>query len=64
MSIPVEELVSAALRQMAVVQDDKHAFLVTAGKELATLLCGQYQQLRTVLGEVTVMTEKKPGVWE
>jgi len=52
MSIPMEELVAAALRQMAAVQDDKHAFLVAAGKELATLLCGQYQQLRTVLGRL------------
>ena len=52
LNIPVEELIAAALRQMAAVQDDKHAFLVAAGKELATLLCGQYQQLRVVLGRL------------
>jgi hypothetical protein len=52
LNIPVEELLAASLRQMAAVQDDKHAFLVAAGKELATLLCGQYQQLRVVLGRL------------
>ena len=53
-NITMEELVAAALRQMAAVQDDKHAFLVAAGKELAMLLCGQYQQLRVILGRLQV----------
>jgi hypothetical protein len=50
--VPPEELISATLRQMAAVQADKHAFLVAAGKELAVQLCGQYQQLRNVLGRL------------
>jgi hypothetical protein len=50
--IPVEELIAAAIRNMAEVQDDRRAFLVAAGKELATLLCGQYQQLRVLLGRL------------
>ena len=57
-SIPVEELVAAALRQMAAVQDNQHAFLVAAGKELATLLCGPVPAIKNGAGEVTVMTGK------
>jgi hypothetical protein len=50
LDIPVEELVGAALRQMGQVYGtEKHAFLVSAGKELATLLSSDYGQLRTIL---------------
>jgi len=48
--IPVEELVGASLRQLSRVYGlEKHAFLVSAGKELATLLSADYIQLKTIL---------------
>lgn len=50
--VPSDELIAAALRQMAQAQPDGHAFLVGAGKELAVLLSGQYIQLRSVLGRL------------
>ncbi len=40
LEVPAEELIAAALRQMAGAQADRHAFLVAAGKELAVLLSG------------------------
>ena len=46
------ELTAAAIREMSRVQDDPHAFLVAAGKELASLLRGDYIRLRTVLGRL------------
>jgi hypothetical protein len=47
-----EELVAAALRQMSQAHEDQHAFLVAAGKELAVLLSGQFNQLRAILGRI------------
>jgi hypothetical protein len=50
LEIPAEQLVSAVLRQMALVYAaEKHAFLVTAGKELAALLSTDYAQLKAIL---------------
>jgi predicted RecB family nuclease len=49
--VPVEELVSAALRQMAQAQPDPRAFLVAAGKELAVLLT-DFNQLKAILGRL------------
>ena len=50
LDIPVEELVGATLRQMSQVYGaEKHAFLVSAGKELATLLSADYGQLKAIL---------------
>lgn len=46
------ELTAAAVREMSRVQDNPHAFLVAAGKEIATLLRGDYNRLRTVLGRL------------
>jgi hypothetical protein len=51
-SVPTEELVSAALRQMSQAHEDPHAFLVAAGKELAILLSGNLNQLKTILGRI------------
>ena len=51
--VPNEELIAAALRQMSTVQDDPQAFLVAAGKELATLLSSQYDRLKSVLARLT-----------
>ena len=50
--VPVEEIVSACLRQMAAAQEDRHAFLVGAGRELAASLSGNYHQLKTILGRL------------
>jgi hypothetical protein len=49
-NIPVEELVGAALRRMGrVYGPQRHAFLVSAGKELAVLLSADYSQLKVIL---------------
>ncbi|MBI2859260.1 MAG: hypothetical protein HYX90_09300 [Chloroflexi bacterium] len=50
--VPTEELVSACLRQMGQVQDNPHAFLVTAGKELAVLLNGDFNRLKAILERI------------
>jgi hypothetical protein len=47
--VAVEELAAASIRQMSAVNDDPHAYLVTAGKELAGLLGNQYNRLRAIL---------------
>ena len=50
LDIPVEELIGASLREIARVYDEgRRAYLVSAGKELATLLCDDYGQLKTIL---------------
>ena len=50
LDISVEALTSAALREMSQVYGaEKHAFLVSAGKELATLLSQDYGQLKAIL---------------
>jgi hypothetical protein len=43
------EIIAAALRQMSRVYEDRHAFLVSTGKELAVLLSGDFSQLKTIL---------------
>lgn len=50
--IPTDELIAAALRQMSQAYEDRHSFLVTAGKELSILLSGQYNQLKAILGRI------------
>jgi len=47
--LPRDELIAACLRQMGQVQEDRHAFLVAAGKQLATLLSGDFNQLGAIL---------------
>ena len=47
-----DELIAACLRQMSQVYEDRHAFLVAAGKELAILLSGQFNQLKAILERV------------
>jgi hypothetical protein len=50
LDISVEELTGATLRQMCQVYGaEKRAFLVSAGKELATLLSQDYGQLKAIL---------------
>jgi len=50
--VPADELIAAALRQMSQAHEDRHSFLVSAGKELATLLSSQYEQLKSILGRL------------
>ncbi len=50
--VPAEELVAACLRHMSAVYEDPHSFLVSAGKELATLLSGDFSQLKAILGRI------------
>ena len=50
--VSVEELVAASLRQMSEAYEDRHTFLVSAGKELALLLSGQFNQLKAILGRI------------
>ena len=50
--VAVDEIVPAALRLMSQSQEDPHAFLVAAGKELAVMLGGQFNQLRAILGRL------------
>jgi hypothetical protein len=45
----VDELIAAALRQTGQAHEDPRAFLVAAGKELAVLLSGQFNQLKAIL---------------
>jgi hypothetical protein len=52
LSVANEELIAAALRQMAKAQDDPRAFLVAAGKELANLLSADFMRLRNILGRL------------
>ena len=50
--VSAEELTSACLRQMSQVYEDPHTFLVAAGKELAILLGGNFNQLKAILGRI------------
>jgi hypothetical protein len=52
--VPAEELIAAVLREMSRIQDDPRVFLVNAGKSLTTLLGGDYQRLRAILGRLRV----------
>ena len=47
-----EELIAASLRQMSEVYEDHRAFLVTAGKELAISLSGNFNQLKAILERI------------
>jgi hypothetical protein len=50
--VSIEEIVAASLRQMAVVHEDPHSFLVMAGKELAVLLGNEFNRLNIILGKI------------
>ncbi len=47
--IPTEELIAATLRQMSQAHEDSRAFLVSAGKELASLLSSDFIRLKNIL---------------
>ncbi len=50
--VSADELVAACLRQMSQVYEDRNAFLVAAGKELAVLLGGDFKQLKAILERI------------
>ncbi len=50
--VSADELIAACLRQMSQVYEDRHAFLVAAGKELVILLSGELNRLRAILGRI------------
>jgi hypothetical protein len=50
--LPLDELISACLRQMGQAQQDSHAFLLAAGKQLASRLGGEFNRLRAILGRI------------
>jgi hypothetical protein len=52
LTVSAEEVVGAALRQMSRAHEDGLAFLVAAGKELATLLSSDYVRLKNILGRI------------
>ncbi|MFC1958042.1 hypothetical protein ACFLVQ_00555, partial [Chloroflexota bacterium] len=52
LSVSVEELVAASLRQMSGVYEAPDRFLVAAGKELAVLLGGEFNRLKAILGRL------------
>jgi len=48
----VDEIVSACLRQASCAHDDKRAFLIKAGKELAVLLSSDLNRLNAILRRI------------
>jgi hypothetical protein len=48
----MEELIAACLRQMSQVRENKHDFLVAAGRELATRLSGDLNCLKAILERI------------
>jgi hypothetical protein len=52
LSVSVDELIAASLRWMSQAYEDRRGFTVAAGKELSLLMCGQFQQLRAILGRI------------
>ena len=48
----VDEIVSACLRQASCAHDDRRAFLIKAGKELAVLLSGDLNRLNAILRRI------------
>jgi len=50
--VAADELVAACLRQMSQVYEDRRTFLVAAGKELAILLSGNFNQLKAILERI------------
>jgi len=50
--VSMEEVIAASLRQMSQIYEDRQAFLVAAGKELALLFGGDFSRLRAILGRI------------
>lgn len=50
--VSVEEIIAASLRRMSEVYDEPQRFLVSAGKELATLMGNDFNRLKSVLSKI------------
>ena len=50
--LPTDELIAACLRRMSQAYEDRRYFLLSAGKQLATLLGGQFNRLRAILERI------------
>lgn len=50
--VSIEEIVAASLRQISLVQDEPHSYLVAAGKELAVLLGGEFNRLKSIISKI------------
>ena len=50
--VPTDELIAACLRQMSQIAKEPHSFLVAAGKKLAILLSGEFNQLKAILEKI------------
>lgn len=50
--VACEEITSACLKLMADCHEDRHAFLVKAGKKLTVLLRGNFSELRIILERI------------
>ncbi|MDP2729903.1 MAG: hypothetical protein Q8O55_05425 [Dehalococcoidales bacterium] len=50
--VSAEEIVAASLRRMSQVYENRQKFLVMAGKELAVLLGGEFNRLKSILERV------------
>lgn len=50
--VPVEEVIAASLRRMSRVYDEPEKFLIAAGKELAALLGGEFNRLKSILSKI------------
>ncbi len=51
LTISIEELISASLRQMSRAYEDPHQFLLKAGKQLS-LKIGEFRRLKTILERI------------
>ena len=56
--LPTDELIAASLRQMSQAYEDRRRFLLAAGKQLAVLLSGQFNQLRAILERINIKTNR------
>ncbi|MEJ2047492.1 MAG: hypothetical protein P8X92_05535 [Dehalococcoidia bacterium] len=52
--VPVEELISACIRQMAEASHEPQEFMLKAGKNLASLFGSDFQKLKTILTRLRV----------
>jgi hypothetical protein len=50
--LPTEELIAACLRQMSQVRENRHDFLVAAGRELAARLSGDLDCVKAILERI------------
>lgn len=52
LNVPLEEIIGASLRNMGKAHEDSRAFLVKAGKELASILSGDINRLKAILERI------------